>query len=146
MKNYTSSVSAETTIGRIETILASYGATHTAKNYENGRVTSLTFSVRGPNDAQIQIRLPVNVEAVFKVLFSEIGRPRRGTEARLKDQALRTAWKLMQDWVEVQLALISMKQADLLQVFLPYVWNGTETFYHRIQMSNFKMLKPPEEK
>jgi hypothetical protein len=51
-------------------------------------------------------------------------------------QSERTAWKLIQDWVEVQLSMISLKQADFVQVFLPYVWNGQRTYYQALKESN----------
>jgi hypothetical protein len=43
----------------------------------------------------------------------------------------------VEDWVEVQLSLIRMQQADLLQVFLPYIWDGSRTFYAAIKERNF---------
>jgi hypothetical protein len=67
-------------------------------------------------------------------------RPRAETEKRLRAQAARTAWKLIQDWVELQMALIKMRQAEFLQVFLPYVWNGKKTFYTALKEQNFKLL------
>lgn len=58
------------------------------------------------------------------------------------EQAERTAWKLVQDWVEVQLSMIQMKQADFVQVFLPYVWDGRETLYQRIKSTGYRALLP----
>jgi hypothetical protein len=46
----------------------------------------------------------------------------------------------MLDWVAVQLSLIEMKQAELLQVFLPYLWAGKTTFYESIKQGKFKAI------
>jgi hypothetical protein len=39
-----------------------------------------------------------------------------------------------------QLSLIQMRQADFIQVFLPYVWDGKQTFYQALKASNYKAL------
>jgi hypothetical protein len=50
----------------------------------------------------------------------------------------------MQDWVEVQMSMIQTKQADFIQVFLPYVWDEQrkQTFYQALKSSGFKALLP----
>ncbi len=147
MKNYTSSVPVETTISRIEKILAKFGAMGVAKSYKNGEVDSLQFSIVEPASGKgVVIRLPAKVDAVRKILTKDVRRPRssthrsRSTEERINDQAGRTAWRIIQDWVEVQLSLIEMGQAEVLQVFLPYMWNGERTYYELAKGSKFKML------
>ena len=59
---------------------------------------------------------------------------------KIRDQASRTAWKLMQDWIEIQVSLIEMRQVEFLQVFLPYVWDGQQTYYSYLKEGNFKLL------
>ncbi len=46
----------------------------------------------------------------------------------------------MQDWVAVQMSLIQMHQAETLQVFLPFVWDGRRTFYQAVKETGFKAL------
>ena len=145
LKNYTSTVPVERTITRIEQLLAEAGATGITKQYHQGRLASLSFRVDLPTGQDIEVRLPANHEAVLQAMTEAVRRPRRGTMDRLKDQALRTSGKLMQDWVEVQLSLIRMKQAELAQVFLPYVWDGKQTFYSALQGRNFLALTDGKE-
>jgi hypothetical protein len=38
--------------------------------------------------------------------------------------------------------MIQMKQAETLQVFLPYVWDGQQTFYQRLKESKFRAMLP----
>ena len=140
LKNYTSSVPTDRTISRIEQVLAKTGASGINKDFQEGKMTALCFRIVLPTGRQISIRLPVDCEAVYDILKKEIKRPRPGTLNNLKDQAERTAWKLMQDWVEVQMSLIQMQQADFMQVFLPYVWDGKQTFYHALKEKNFLAL------
>jgi hypothetical protein len=149
MKNYTSSVPVEMTIARIEKILAKFGVVGVAKSYKKGEVDSLCFTVQETTTGKgITIHLPAKVEAVKKILKEEVRRPRTETYRRIEEQAARTAWKIIQDWVEVQLSLIEMGQAETLQVFLPYVWDGNKTFFEAIKGNGFKMLpqgRPNEE-
>lgn len=138
LKNYTSTVPTERTIARIETLLAEAGAIDISKNYNDGRLKAICFSIQAvPEGRLVVIRLPANTEAVFDALKKEVKRPRDGTLEKLRIQAERTAWKLMQDWVEVQLSLIRLRQAELLQVFLPYVWDGERSFYTMLKEKRF---------
>lgn len=139
LKNYTSSVPIEKTIYRIESLLAESGAHGIQKDYKDGKLMALKFTMR-VKDKPLTIRLPVNHAAVFETLKREVRKPRDGTMARIEDQAIKTSWKIMQDWVEVQLSLIALQQVDFMQVFLPYVWDGERTFYQAIKDNNFLAL------
>lgn len=145
IKNYTSTVPVDRTINRIEQALAKAGAASIVKEYgPRNEVAAITFTVQNASQ-QIAIRLPAVPEMVYEALKKEIRKPQNGTLERLRDQAERTAWKLMQDWVEVQLSLIQMRQAEFLQVFLPYVWDQRQkiTFYDQLKTGGFKMLPAP---
>ena len=146
IKNYTSGVPVSRTLSRIEEILVNGGAINIMKDYKNGVIDAVCFLVEEPTSGKkIAVRLPANVEAVYEILQSEVRRPRSGTLEKLKEQANRTAWKLMQDWVEVQMSLIAMHQAEFLQVFLPYVWDGKRTFFHTLKENGFKLLTDGEQ-
>jgi hypothetical protein len=141
IKNYTSGVPIDRTVSKIESVLVEAGASNIMKDYAGGELKAICFTVVNPHDrTKVSIRLPANVDEVYAVLKSEVKRPRSGTLDKLKDQAGRTAWKLMQDWVEVQLSLIRMSQAEFLQVFLPYVWDGRQTFYSALKAGGFEAL------
>jgi len=143
IKNYTSGVPVSRTIARIEEILADAGVQGISKDYKDGKLLALSFRVVLHAEKPVAIRLPANVQAVYDVMKASVKRPRRGTLEKLQDQAERTSWKLMQDWVEVQISLIKMQQADFLQVFLPYVWDGEKDFYHALKAKQFLALPAP---
>lgn len=141
IKNYTSSVPTERTIGRIELALSKAGASSIVKDYEEGVLKAICFKVKLPNGRPVSIRLPAKPEAVYDAMKSSIRRPRAGTLETLRAQSERTAWKLMQEWVEIQLSLIQMQQADFMQVFLPYAWDGHQTLYDKMLSNGFLALK-----
>ena len=142
LKNYTSNVPVSRTISRIEEVLARCGASHIAKEYgDGGVVVALQFMIASAGK-NIVIKLPANPEKVFQALKAQVSKPRNGTMQRIREQSAKTAWKLQQDWVEVQLSMIEMGQAEMLQVFLPYVFNGRQTYYEVLSERGFKGLLP----
>jgi hypothetical protein len=144
MKNYTSTVPAERSVEEIERMLVRGGARSISKEYVDGEVSALNFMILcHETNAPLGVRLPADCEAVFQVLKkarSPRARSSRGYEPRLREQSKRTAWRLMFDWVAVQLSLIEMKQAELMQVFLPYLWTGKTTFYESIKQDKFRAI------
>ena len=146
LKNYTSGVAVEQTIARIEARLSSIGANTVTKHYgPDRRVAALLFSIE-LGARRYTIRLPANVDACYEAMWKEHcrqhTRPRDGTKERIKDQAARTAWRLIEDWVSVQVSLIVMQQADWLQVFMSYIYDGQtqQTVYDVARENNFKGL------
>lgn len=142
IKNYTSTVPALTSMSRIEMYLVNAGASDISKKYdENKTCISLTFRMI-VNNIPVFFQLEAKVQACFKVLYAEVKRPQPTTKQTILQQAERTAWKIISDWVEIQISMVQLEQADLIQVFLPYVYNpATEkTFYNQIKDNNFKQL------
>lgn len=133
-------VPIERTILRIEMALTTGGAVGITKDYKDGELEAISFSIPSPEKRLVAIKLPANVDAVYEVLMSFMKRPRAETEKRLRAQAARTAWKLIQDWVQIQMTMIKMRQAELIQVFLPYLWDGKNTFYGTLKEGGFKLL------
>lgn len=127
-------------------MLADAGATGIRKEYVSGQPISLAFEIHFAEDRPVTVRLPANVESCLEAFWQDYRKNRgpRSNKARedFREQATRTAWKIQQDWVEVQLSLIRLKQQEFLQAFLPYVWDGTQTFYERLRGVGFRALLP----
>ncbi|MDQ7798516.1 MAG: hypothetical protein RDU76_06195 [Candidatus Edwardsbacteria bacterium] len=154
LKNYTSSVPADRSISYIERSLALAGARNINKEYRPGtdQVEALMFQMEirdGKSNRLIPMifKLPVHVEEVFKVMYQEVRRPRPETEKRIRDQSHRTAWKILHDWVSVQVTMIRLEQAAPLEIFLPYAWDPAKnkTFFQHVQDGGFKLLPGPVE-
>ena len=135
--NYTSSIDPAKTIGEIQKILGAKGAKSVSAEYSKGEAVALYFSI-DLNGRPLNFRLPCNHEKVLSVM------QRDSTIAkgyRTPEQAKRTAWRIIKDWVEAQMALVEAEQADLAEVFIPYavMQNGT-TFYHAIEQGKVPLL------
>jgi len=159
LKNYTSEVPVTQTIARIEHALIKAGVSGIAKEYSptgNGEIFAITFTLRVEPMPPITIRLPADKDAAQQALWLNYADGyeltadgkgvQHGTKKKRKgdfrQQAERTAWKLVQDWIEVQLSMIQLKQADFLQVFLPYVWDGRQTYYQALKANQFRAMLP----
>lgn len=140
MKIYTSTVSADKSISLIERALARAGANHISKTYSRESVDGFYFQLT-VSDRPISFKLPVDTIAVRRVFEARISKPHKGTMNRIREQAERTAWKILLDWVEIQLSMIEMEQAKAIQIFLPYVFDGEQTFFQRLEGSGFKQLE-----
>lgn len=124
LKNYTTTVPVQNTISEIEWMLQEFGATAMMKDFANGQIVALGFKL-SVQWGDMFIRLPANAEQVYKILTK--GKWVNQTkQEQLKARSERIAWRLMKDWLAVQLSLITMKQAEAAQVFLPYAVVGQD--------------------
>lgn len=142
LKNYTSGVPVSRSVQHIEDCLIRHGAKNIMKMYDaEKKLESLCFIM--PVDGKdIPFKLPASVDRVEKVLKAAVRRPTSQTNARIKEQAERTAWKLQSDWVDIQMSLIELNQVEIMQVFLAYVYFPIQkqTYFERLKNNNFKLL------
>ena len=142
LKNYTSEVPVERTISYIEAYLAGCGVTGVSKAYENGIPTAIFFHIEFPPN-RYTIRLPAKVAQVQEELWKDYVSTRTRHQKKkedFKEQAARTAWKIQQDWVQVQMSLIKLKQADFREVFMGFLWDGKQSYFQQLEGSKFKQL------
>jgi len=140
LKNYTSTVPASRSIDRIKNVLRKLGVTNINEEYKNQELVGIKFliDIKGTT---VAFELPAKVEAVFNVMWLEVKRPTDGRKTALREQAERTAWKIICDWIEVQASMIYLEQAEILQIFLPYaIMPDGKTVYNTIKDSGMKML------
>lgn len=160
LKNYTSGVPVSQTIYRIEQVLIKCGVSGITKEYgPQAEIAAITFHIKLDGMQTVAVRLPVNRDRALEALWLDyVGTDKLSADGKsierwstskkrkqkkdFTDQAERTAWKIMQDWVEVQMSMIQLKQADFVEVFLPYVWDGRATVYDRIKENGYRALLP----
>ena len=113
IKNYTTEIEAFRSIGEIQGMLASHGATKIMVDYESGPPVGVTFAI----DTEHGVRgfsLPANVDGVRAVFAKQRVKAQPG-------QAERTAWRNIRDWIYAQMALIEAGMVQMDEVFLPYL-------------------------
>ena len=142
IKNYTSSVPMLNSIQKIEFRLSQAGATHISKSYENEKPVGMLFQIP-VEGIPLTFKLPAKADRVFNYLKSQRRRPPNGKELdTIKAQADRTAWKILSDWIDIQVSIIQLDQAEAVEVFLPYVYDikKDKTFFEIAKSNSFKLL------
>ena len=55
-----------------------------------------------------------------------------------EDQARKVAWRILKDWVDVQLALLDMKMVSFEEIFLSYIQTQDgKTIYEKLEERQF---------
>lgn len=125
IKNYTSNVSVYASLGEIQGALAEAGAMKIMVDYDNGKPIGVTFALDTPMGIRV-FALPANVDGVVAVFKKQRVPPQR-------DQAERTAWRNIRDWVLAQMAFVQAGQVKADEVFFPYITDGKKTLYQAYQ-------------
>ncbi len=142
--NYTTSISAEKTVGEIQSKLAQAGARQVLHEYDGfGNVSALSFRIN-TKFGDIAFRLPANIPAVESILKKQSQCGKVPRSAANYPQATRVGWRILKDWVEAQLALIETGMVSVEQVFLPFAQNSTgQTVYEYFLEKKFNTLALP---
>ena len=136
--NYTTKVATERTAGEIMSLLSRKGATQVMMEFGPGnQPVGLKWRVE-TSHGPLGFALPINAEATFKVLTEQRVLP-TNPEGRM-EQAHRTAWRIVKEWVVAQMALIETGMVDMEEVFLPYMLTGNRTVYEVLSEGNFRAL------
>jgi len=134
--NYTTKVKTEKTAGEIQSILGNSGASAVMSEFDNGEIVAVAFQIK-MNNQVLSFRLPINHEGVLRVLKSQ----QIKNEFKNEKQAKRTAWRITKDWIEAQVALVEAGQAEMVEVFMPYLQDKTgTTIYNKLKNGGFKAL------
>lgn len=104
-------------LDKIQKVLAQNGANKIMFDYKkDGTLEAITFMIETEANKPMGFRLPALVENVAKIMYGD----RELTEGQAQ-QAYRTAWANIRDWIDAQLALVATKQVKIQHVFLPYL-------------------------
>ena len=120
IKNYSSKVDVYTSLGEIQGALAKGGARKIMIDYdETGDPIGLTFGLLVEGQI-LGFQLPANIDGVLAAFKREKIKVDR-------EQAKRTAWRNIRDWVLAQMAFVEAGNVQADEVFLPYLTDGRGT-------------------
>lgn len=132
--NYTTKIDADKTIAEITKLLVTHGAKSVLTDYEDGVISAVSFKI-AVNGREIPFRLPCDWRPVLAILEADPKVPRRMAD---QQQAVRTAWRIVKDWIAAQMALIETKMVKLEEVFLSYaVMKDGKTLGETMANNNF---------
>jgi hypothetical protein len=137
--NYTSIIEPEQTIGEIQKMLSRHNVSAMMTEYDGPHVSAVSFRLN-IEGRPMSFQLPCNWRAVLEV-FHEQGITSgklKHKDRNIENQAIRTAWRVIRDWIEAQLALVEINMVTVPQIFLPYVMTKDgKTLYEKMVDSNF---------
>lgn len=134
--NYTTTVDAFKTVSEIEYILMKHKAKSIMKNYEGETITAMSFLI-DTGSRQIPVKMPVKINECLKILKKEKQDGGRNIKAT-REQAEKVAWRILKDWVEVQMALLDVEMVTLQEIFLPYIVDQSgQTVYEKLEQRQF---------
>ncbi len=146
IKNYTSGVNVERSLMLIEKLLIDVGATNISKSInEQKEIDGIIFMIVVEGRSML-FKLKARTDEVFKILWRDVS-PRSAakveTKDKIREQALRTAWKLLFDRIQMDATDIKLGQMELLEVFLTraYDMQNNLTFFEKLKGDGFKLLQ-----
>lgn len=117
IKNYTTTVDVYKSLGEIQGALAGHGARQIMVEYDDaGQPIGVTFAVDTPVGRR-GFALPANIDGVYAVFQKQKVKADR-------EQAAKTGWRNIRDWVLAQMAIIEVGMVSIEEVFLPYLTDG----------------------
>lgn len=135
--NYSTTVDAYKTVAEIEQMLVKHGAKSIMKSYEGEDVTSLSFLIDTGN-GNIPVKLPVRLDDVLQVLTEQKKAHPKANIKATREQANRVAWRILKDWIEVQMALLDMQMVKFEEIFLSYIETADgKTIYEKLEEKQF---------
>lgn len=123
--NYTTKIDADKTAQEIAKCLSTHGATGVLTQYKEGVLSSIAFEIE-LDGRKIGFRLPCDWRPVFEIItkdkkpYSKWDQRYASQQSEWQLQSVRTAWRIVKDWVEAQMALVETQMVTTQQVFLPY--------------------------
>lgn len=105
----------------------------------SGRITSIEFAIE-IQGAIYPFRLPARIKNVEAILYPG----RRTLTPTQKEQAYRTAWANVRDWISAQFAMVDTGMVDTAEIFFPYMVekSGKRTFFEAMRENQFLLLSP----
>jgi len=138
IKNYTTGIRIEKTIGEIEQILSEHGAYRIMKMYDNGIPTAVAFSFI-LNQQEINFKLPMREDRIFQVFKNQSKQGKLPQRLCNIEQARRTGWRIIKDWIDSQMALLEIEIVKFEEIFLPYIYDAKndETMFEKMEAKKF---------
>ncbi|HYE53691.1 MAG TPA: hypothetical protein VD996_02570 [Chitinophagaceae bacterium] len=115
--NFTTKIDPWKTVGEIQQILSKNNVSHVSIKNEGSSPVALSFTI-DYHGRPLNFLLPCNHEGVLNCLKRDRKVP---NSSKNSEQALRTSWRIVKDWVEAQMAIVQAELTTLPEVFMPYL-------------------------
>ncbi|MCL4417505.1 MAG: hypothetical protein M1365_12575 [Actinobacteria bacterium] len=139
---YTTQIDPLKTVNEIQYELLSHGANSILMDYEDGKLSSLSFKIITANGLSIAIELPCNYEAVYKTLQDQYKNKKISAMYATREQAYRVAWRVILYWVKAQMAILETEMVTIDEIFLSYIIvDKGKTLYQKMLDTRFQLTE-----
>lgn len=137
IKNYTSKIPSVQSISEIQTDLVIHGARKVMMDFdENGKAQGIMFGIE-VEGKKMAFSITADVDSVMAVFKEQNVKADR-------EQAERTAWRNVRDWIQAQMAFVECGNAKLEQVLFPYLTDGRKTIFEAYESGQLRLEAPDE--
>lgn len=112
--NYTTTIDPWKSIHEIQIILAKGGVTNFSIRNELQMPVAVSFCI-DYGGTPLNYLLPCNHKGVFSCMKKD---KKMSSKYKTEEQALRTSWRIIKDWVEAQMAIVQSELVEIHEVFL----------------------------
>lgn len=125
LKATKSEVSVDKSVAQIKKLVMQFGASgfSTSEDYQKG-ISTITFVLNTAVGQHVPVRIPVDVNRVYKALYADKPLPWSRNADTMKrnrmEQASRTAWRNVNLLVEAALSSVSLGVQTIEDVFLAH--------------------------
>lgn len=143
IKNYTTTIDSEKTIAEINKCLVEHGVEKIMLDYEDKMPIALVFRCTNTGNPDLGIEMDFRLPCRWRATRKILDQSSIANKFKTDEQAIRTSWRIIHDWVHAQMALVEMEMVDIGEVFLPYATlKSGKTIYESIKAGeNFKLLE-----
>ena len=135
IKNYRTTVKSIKTVGEIQEILAAAGARSVSVEYFDKEPDAVKFSLDVYRN-NLAFRLPSNPHGVLETLKRD-GAPKSFCNL---EHSRHVSWRIIKDWLHSQISIIDAGQAQVAEVFFPYLLDADgETLYRKFEFQQLQL-------
>jgi len=123
LKNTYTKLSLPQILQKLQTTLVDHGASKIQIDYSEKLPYQLNFLVE--YDGRL---LPITLPARPHKVYAKLQKQAMGKNVDTLG-AYRVAWRNILDWVDAQMAIVEIEQAEFFEVFMPYLSTKNGTLY-----------------
>lgn len=119
------------------------GAREISKTYDEwGKTTGIKF-ILPINNMRLTFDIDAKVQKVYeKMIDNYVHTPTKAQMLAVMKQAEKTAWKNMQELLQIQIDMVELDQVEMMQALFLALTDGKETVYEKLKKTQFKALLP----
>lgn len=147
IKNYTTKIQVEKTLGAINGKLMHAGAGSITTLFDPARRVpiGIEFSI-STKHGERDFRLPARIEAVHRVLNEQYEEGYIERRFASREQAARVGWRILLDWLDAQLAILETEMVEVEELLLPWmVLDGERTAYQVLEERRLALPSPEKQ-